>query len=305
MPVPKDPIRYAEYIERLRVSHTGKKDTEETKLKKSESHKGDKHYAYRKDLDNEKTCQTCGIVLTREQKYQNNRKFCSSKCYGGWLKQQPLNEQQLEQLKQMSNINTGRECKQETRDKIANSVKSNLKQQEHLNKIHTNKLGTHVSEIQKQKQSNSMIGKQATYETRKKLSIIRLGITETEWLDFAKNDKYCGKWTDPKYKIRKRARARTGDICIICGKPYECNNNQHMSVHHVYRKKDACCEGNETDWLFATLCKECHGKHGHNVKGTQKILDIIEREYGNKTLLSLDEYNLLYPNGSEGDNLIY
>jgi hypothetical protein len=74
-----------------------------------------------------------------------------------------------------------------------------------------------------------------------------------------------------------------------------------MGVHHVYMNKNACCEGDKVDWLFATLCPVCHGKYGHNEAGILKIREILAVEYGNKCMLSLEEYNALYPKGSIED----
>lgn len=76
---------------------------------------------------------------------------------------------------------------------------------------------------------------------RTKISAARQGVSLEDWLDFAKNGKYCGLWTDPKYKVKKRVRARYRNCCIICGKTREQHNNRHMIVHHVYRNKGACC----------------------------------------------------------------
>jgi len=134
------------------------------------------------------------------------------------------------------------------------------------------------------------------------MSMAKQGITdESEWPGFVNVGDYCDKWSDPKYKVRKRVRARFNDRCIICGKTREQNGGVRMGVHHLYRKKDACCAGDKVDWLFATLCPVCHGKYGHNAEGTLLIREILALQWGNKTLLSLEEYNELYPNGSDGD----
>jgi transcription elongation factor Elf1 len=138
-------------------------------------------------------------------------------------------------------------------------------------------------------------------EKRVRSSATAQGIPIEEWLQFAINGKYCGKWGDPRYKVRKRVRARFDNRCIICGRTFEQNNNKHMHVHHVYRKKDACCDGEKADWLFATLCDTCHGKYGKRQIDVLYIREILSLEYGNKCMLSLEEYNKLYPEGSEGN----
>lgn len=138
-------------------------------------------------------------------------------------------------------------------------------------------------------------------EKRVRSSATAQGVPLEDWLQFANNGKYCGLWTDPQYKVRKRVRARFNDTCIICGKTREQNGGKRMGVHHVYRKKDACCEGDKVEWLFATLCPSCHGLYGHNDEGVLKIREILAIEYGNKCMLSLEEYNNLYPEGSESN----
>jgi hypothetical protein len=138
-------------------------------------------------------------------------------------------------------------------------------------------------------------------DRRKKLSAAHLGIPLEQWLEFAKKGDYCDAWTDPVLKVHKRVRARYNDRCIICGKTYEQNGHKHMHVHHVYKNKDACCAGERASWLFATLCDICHGKYGKKENDIIKIREIIALEYGNKSILSLEEYNKLYPPGSEGD----
>jgi hypothetical protein len=170
-----------------------------------------------------------------------------------------------------------------------------------LKRMGYNLRGVPKTETTRKNMSNSAKDKPKTDAWRKSVSAAHQGVSIEDWLDFAKNGKYCGLWSNPKYKVRKRVRARFDDRCILCGKTRLQNDDIHMSVHHVYRNKDACCEGKRSEWLFATLCKHCHGKSGHNEEWIQRIREIIAFEYGNKCMLSLEEYNELYPNGSEGD----
>lgn len=149
---------------------------------------------------------------------------------------------------------------------------------------------------------SQLIGAQC-FETRKKLSMAYQGITnEEDWPGFLKviDSKYCGKWSDPKYKVRKRVRSFFNDTCIICHKTTKENDGRHMSVHHILRKKDACCDGDKSDWIFASLCKSCHAK-SHNTYAEQLLREIVALEYGGKCMLSLSEYNQLYSNGSDLD----
>lgn len=138
-------------------------------------------------------------------------------------------------------------------------------------------------------------------ERRIKISATSLGIKVEEWNGFAYAHDYCEKWSDPKLKIRKRVRARYNDMCVLCHKTYKQNNNRHMHVHHINRNKNACCKGEKNDWLFATLCDKCHGKYGKSTYYKYNLMEIISIEYGNKCMLSLEEYNKLYPDGSESD----
>jgi hypothetical protein len=138
-------------------------------------------------------------------------------------------------------------------------------------------------------------------EKRVRSSVTARDIPLEEWLKFANDDEYCDMWSDPLYKVRKRVRARFNNCCIICGKTFEQHGGKHMHVHHVYRNKDACCAGDRASWLFAALCDHCHGKYGKEGTDALKIREILAIEYGNKSILSLKEYNELYPEGSDGD----
>jgi hypothetical protein len=142
-------------------------------------------------------------------------------------------------------------------------------------------------------------------ESRIKKSATMQGITIEEWNGFFNSGKYCRKWIDPKLKVRKRVRAFFNDICLVCGRTFEQNNNVHMAVHHISKNKGACCEGNKEEWLFATLCRKCHPKYDAPKKfaiSVNCLKNKIMVEYNGKCMYSLDEYNLLYPNGSDTDH---
>lgn len=137
--------------------------------------------------------------------------------------------------------------------------------------------------------------------TRIKMSASHQGVSEEDWIQFSSVGVYCKKWTDPHLKIRKRVRARYGNVCIFCRKGVADNDNKHMSVHHVTRDKSVCCDGNKSEWLFATLCKTCHSREGNKPEFETRMREIIALEYENKCMLSLLEYNEKYPHGSLAD----
>jgi endogenous inhibitor of DNA gyrase (YacG/DUF329 family) len=371
LPAPKDPIKYAVYIEKLRVSHLNHKPTLQTIQKMKVAQKGDKHYAWKTDINLNKFCPVCGKQLTREQ-ILVGVVYCCRKCYWSDLKKRPLTNEQLDHLKKMATINEGTHKSVETRDKISIALKKSPELHEHLNKLHADRIGTHISIEQKNQHSVDMLGlligaknpnwnpdyplykecekcgkpltrkqipceqrfcshkcasivnhrpmtdaakikraktwelhgtpmegKHHSFETRKKISYLQLGISEDEWQGFVSTHQYCYKWTDPILKVRKRVRAFFNDTCVICGRTKEENGGAHMSVHHVGRDKSACCEGIKSDWLFVTTCKH---HHKHDPTSQQTFREIIALQYGGKCMLTLNDYNLLYPNGGETDN---
>ena len=51
--------------------------------------------------------------------------------------------------------------------------------------------------------------------------------------------KYCPKFNP---ELKENVRNFFGGRCVICGKTKEENNNERLSVHHVFTEKMACCE---------------------------------------------------------------
>jgi cytochrome c553 len=158
--------------------------------------------------------------------------------------------------------------------------------------------GTKFSDGTREKIAESRVGTHPTEETRIKMSASHQGVPEDDWKQFSSVGVYCKKWTDPILKIRKRVRARYKNICIFCGAGVGDNDNKQMSVHHVTRDKTTCCDGNKSEWLFATLCKQCHSREGNKHEFETRMREIIALQYGNKCMLSLEEYTTKYPHGS-------
>ena len=158
--------------------------------------------------------------------------------------------------------------------------------------------GRKFSDETKEKLAECHVGMSISEDIRMKMSASHQGIPEEDWKRFATAGVYCKKWTDPILKIRKRVRARYGNKCIFCRAGIEDNDNKHMSVHHVTRDKSTCCNNNKSGWLFATLCKSCHAREGNKPEFETRLRETIALEYGNKCMLSLEEYNIRYPNGS-------
>ena len=100
---------------------------------------------------------------------------------------------------------------------------------------------------------------------------------------------YCEKWTA---EFRERIRSYFNHECIVCGKSQE-ENNRKLCCHHVYYNKDACCNGMDDEWKFATLCNSCHAKTGikkDRIRWQYILNYIIYEIYNNKTYYTKEEY---------------
>jgi len=97
---------------------------------------------------------------------------------------------------------------------------------------------------------------------------------------------YCEKFNR---FFRKRVRAFLGNTCMLCGKSAE-ENNRNMSVHHLYKNKDACCDDNISKSKFAVLCISCHNKADKNDELNKQLIDIINTKYGGKCYYTREEW---------------
>jgi hypothetical protein len=124
----------------------------------------------------------------------------------------------------------------------------------------------------------------------------RLRENNPNWKNGASQETYCPKFNRP---FREGVREFWGHMCGLCEKRQEDNIIirrgeplvAKLSVHHVNYNKSACCDGQETHWMFAPVCHECHGKTNGKRDDWKKILsDKIIKEYQGKSYLTETEY---------------
>lgn len=268
-----------EHREKNRLKSLGKKLSEETKEKMRLAHSGSRNHNFGKHFSEETRAKLSAAMSgSKNHAFGKPRPDHVKKAIG-------------DAHRGPKNKFFGKPLPEELKKKIS---EAEMGERNH-------NFGKHFSEETKQKISDAHLGMAIPAEVRIKMSAAHQGIPVEEWESFAATGKYCSKWTDPRLKVRKRVRARFGGKCAICKATKEDNKGKFLSVHHVLRDKMACCNGSTSDWLFAPLCQNCHAKYGNLPDFEVKLREIIALEFGGKCMLSLEEYNTLYPEGSESD----
>jgi hypothetical protein len=138
------------------------------------------------------------------------------------------------------------------------------------------RLGAVLSDETKQKIGNANRGKKHSAESSRKKSKATRGIPRgphtldrcqrmsaglqgipyDEWESFAREKKYCPKFSEA---CRESNREKYSRRCFICGKSEKANGRK-LSVHHVDMNKAQGCESN---WKLVPLCMACHAT-AHN-----------------------------------------
>jgi len=265
-----------EHLEKNRLARTGHTASDATREKMRLSHSGEKNHNFGKVFSEE----------TRK-KIGDSRRGDKNPLYGTH-RPEYIKKAIGDANRGEKHYNYGKHLSDDIKEKIrlATSGEKN------------HNYGKSFSDEMKGKIAECHVGMSISEDIRMKMSASHQGIPEEDWKRFATAGVYCKKWTDPILKIRKRVRARYGNKCIFCRAGIEDNDNKHMSVHHVTRDKSTCCNNNKSGWLFATLCKSCHAREGNKPEFETRLRETIALEYGNKCMLSLEEYNIRYPNGS-------
>ncbi len=268
-----------EHLERNRLARIGKKASEETKEKMRLAHSGEKNHNFGKKFSEETRRK-----ISESKKGENHPLF-------GKHRSDEVKKAIGDAHRGEKHHNFGKHLSDDLKEKIrlATSGEKN------------HNYGKSVPLETKGKMAASRMGHKIPHDIRIKMSCSHLGISESEWNGFAATGNYCEKWTDPILKVRKRVRAFFGDTCVLCSKTHKDNGNHFMSVHHVTSDKSVCCEGSKEDWLFVTLCHNCHSKEGYKEETEIALRKMISEKFGGKCMLTLSEYNELYPDGSEGD----
>jgi hypothetical protein len=268
-----------EHLEKNRLARIGKKASEETKEKMRLAHSGEKNHNFGKKFSQE----------TRD-KISASRQGEKNPLYGTH-RPEHVKKAIGDAHRGEKNKFFGKPLPEDVKEKIRSATSGE--------KNHN--YGKPMPDYTKQKLAEQRIGQKIPHDIRVKMSCSHLGISESEWNGFAAIGNYCEKWTDPILKVRKRVRAFFGDTCVLCSKTHKDNNDHFMSVHHVMSDKSACCDGSKEDWLFVTLCHNCHSKKGYQKETEDLLKNMISGKFGGKCMLTLSEYNELYPDGSEGD----
>jgi hypothetical protein len=128
-------------------------------------------------------------------------------------------------------------------------------------------------------------GKCCSNECRYKLKRITMtGKGNPMYEDGKSKFPYCEKFNA---EFKRRVREFFGNKCLLCGKTEE-ENNTVMSIHHIHKNVNACCDN--TEKRFAPLCRSCHAtitnyerydkdKMGEYIK---TLNDIIDTQYNGK-----------------------
>jgi hypothetical protein len=292
-----------EHLEKNRLARMNCHPSDETREKMRLAHSGEKNHNFGKKFS-EETRAKLSAAMTGENNpgFGKHRPDYVKKAIGDAHRGEknkffgkPLPDGVKEKIRISTsgekNHNYGKKFSDETKEKLA-----------------AYRIGTHHSEETKQKIHDAQVGEKAknfgkkfSEETKDKISEKMSGENHPQWRGGTSSEPYCPKWTNPNLKIRKRVRAFFGNVCILCGADKDQNHDKNMSVHHVMGNKSACCEGDNKDWLFATLCAKCHNTKGLQPETEGILRDIINSKYGGKCMHAIEDYNKLFPNGSISD----
>jgi len=292
-----------EHLEKNRLARIGHKISEETRAKMRESKLGPKNHNFGKTFS-EETRKKISIAMSGENNPNTGKprpehvKKAIGDAHRG-EKNHNYGKHLPDEVKEKIRIatsgernhNFGKKISEETKEKIASY---------HIGQTIPIETRIKMSEAQKGENAKNF-GMHLSEETKNKISEKMSGENHPQWKGGASSEPYCPKWTSPKLKIRKRVRSFFGNICLLCGAKKVENKNTNMSVHHVTGKKSACCEGDNKEWLFATLCIKCHNGRGKRPETEMLLREIINMRYGGKCMHTLEEYNNLFPDGSESD----
>lgn len=260
MPLPKDPLKIEEWKRNQSEKHKGKPSgmlgkhqSEETKLRLSESNKKVIHTP-------EWNAKVSAFRKTFRYSEESKLKMSVS------AKNKPpsteeTRRKQSASMKGKPGTRLGTRHTEETKRKISEANK-----------------GKCVSEITRQKLSVAKKGKPNSPEAIAKNS----GANNHNWKGGIKFEPYCPKFNN---EFRRRVRSFFNYSCVECG---AIENGRKLSVHHVNFNKETCCDSSIP--LFVPLCLKCHVKTNINrFFWNYWFTEMISRLYGGKCYFTKEE----------------
>lgn len=149
-------------------------------------------------------------------------------------------------------ISTGRVVSAETRRKQSVVRKGRTPSQACIVAARKSHRGHHLTDNHRAAISLANTGRETSMETRIKQSCAKQGILLEEWDGFVSRGEYCEKFDEA---CREKCREKYDRRCFVCGKTEE-ENKQRLSVHHVFKNKNAGCDDSELELI--PLCVSCH-----------------------------------------------
>lgn len=302
MPAPKDPQKYQEWIEKQRLTHAGKKHTEETKQRISEKFKGVNTWSKGRTLTEDHKQKVSESLKGIEFSEEHKKKLSDA------AKKRVYTE---EDRKRNSESHKGHKHSEETKRKMKESHKGRKPSEYNIECVKRAHIGVPRSKETKKKLSDANIGKTHSEDTKKKMSDQRKGENHplygvpvsldtrdkisiklrgernSNWKGGRTKRRYCHKWRE---HLRERVREFFGRICLNCLKT-EKENGRKLSVHHVHHNRTACCDSSPR--MFVPLCSVCHNLTNHKKNEEfykEKFTKIVMEQYGGKSYYTKEEY---------------
>jgi hypothetical protein len=151
----------------------------------------------------------------------------------------------------------------ETRKKLSIAHKGKVLSPERIEKMRMRTLGQkHTDEhkqlmsiIMHEKYSNGKhpgIGSKRTEETRKTLSIAKMGMNNPNWKGGYHQKPYCFKFNE---SLKREIREEHGHKCFLCS---SIQKTPGLSIHHIDYNYSAGCKNQR--FALLPLCTRCHCK---------------------------------------------
>jgi len=207
-------------------------------------------------------CVNCGTIFGSKNVRHNKRTFCSKECSDEYQRNGEIvscatcgklvyrNKSRIENY---STFYCSSECcnrDEVTRKRISEKMQGNTNQ--NWDSRDNNLIGQRIS--------NSKMGHEVSYETRKKLSELNRGANCYFYKDGRSTERQLFYRSFEWRSLAKQVRKQDNYKCQKCGK-------KAVHVHHII---PLSVGGPNELWNLMTLCKSCHAKI-ENQKGFIKI----------------------------------